>query len=81
MNSFYFAIRSGGKTLITFLFDSVYMLAITVPLTFVLAEFSPLNIITVYLASLFIEIFKVIIGFILIKNGMWAKNIVDENFN
>lgn len=81
MNSFYFAIRSGGKTLITFLFDSVYMLFITVPFAYVLARFTQLSIVPVYFASLMIEIFKVIIGFILVKNGFWAKNIVDSNEN
>jgi len=81
MNSFYFAIRSGGKTLITFLFDSVYMLCITVPFAYLLARFTSLDIVTVYFASLMIEIFKVIIGFILVKNGFWAKNIVDTKDN
>ena len=77
MNSFYFAIRSGGKTTITFLLDSVYMLAITVPFTFILARFTSINIIPLYALSLGIEIFKVIFGFYLISNGTWAQNIVD----
>ena len=79
MNSFYFAIRSGGKTVITFIFDSIYMLCVTVPFTFILAKFTDIHIIPVYALSLGIEIFKVILGFILISQGKWLQNIVDEN--
>ena len=79
MNAFYFAIRSGGKTVITFIFDSVYMLCISVPFTFILANFTNLHIVPLYALSLGIEIFKVIIGFYLIAKGAWAQNIVDEN--
>jgi Na+-driven multidrug efflux pump len=79
MNAFYFAIRSGGKTVITFLLDSAYMICITVPFTFVLAYFTDMNIIPLYALSLAIEIFKVLFGFYLIKRGDWAQNIVDEN--
>ena len=78
MNSFYFAIRSGGKTVITFIFDSVYMIFVSVPFTFFIARFTDIHIIPVYALSLGIEIFKVILGFILITQGKWLQNIVDE---
>jgi len=79
MNAFYFAIRSGGKTVITFIFDSVYMLFVSVPFTFMLAYLTDMHIVPLYALSLGIEIFKVIIGFYLITKGTWAQNIVDEN--
>lgn len=78
INSFYFAMRSGGETFITLLFDSVYMFVITVPFTFALANFTSLHIIAVYALSLAIEVFKLILGFILIRRGKWAKSIVEE---
>jgi Na+-driven multidrug efflux pump len=78
MNSFYFAIRSGGNTVITFLLDSAYMLCVTVPFTFILARFTGVAIVPLYALSLAIEIFKVVLGFYLISNGKWAQNIVDE---
>ena len=78
MNSFYFAIRSGGDTVLTFILDSVYMLAITVPFTFVLARFTFVPVIPLYALSLAIEIFKVGVGIYLVKKGTWAKNIVGE---
>ena len=79
MNSFYFAIRSGGKTVITFIFDSVYMLCITVPFTYFLAHFTNLTIIPVYALMLSIDIFKVAFGFYLISKKTWAQNIVSKS--
>lgn len=76
INSCYFAIRSGGKTLITFLFDSVYMLGVVVALTFVVAKYTTLSVIGVYAFSLGLEVFKAIIGLILVKKGTWAQNLV-----
>ncbi len=76
INSCYFTLRCGGKTLITFLFDSVYMLCICVTFTFILAKFTSLSIVTVYALSLAIEVFKAIIGSILVKKGVWAHNLV-----
>ena len=78
MNSFYFAIRSGGDTAVTLILDSGYMLLITVPFTFILARFTTVSIIPLYALSLAIEIFKVGIGLYLINKGAWAKNIVGE---
>lgn len=77
MNSFYFAMRSGGKTVITFLFDSVYMIFVSVPFTLIIAKLTSIHIIGVYALSLGIEIFKVVLGFILIIQGKWMQNIVD----
>ena len=79
MNAFYFAIRSGGKTVITFIFDSVYMLCVSVPFTFALAHLTDINIVPLYALSLAIEVFKVIIGFNIIIKGKWARNIVNDN--
>ncbi|MBQ2824305.1 MAG: MATE family efflux transporter [Oscillospiraceae bacterium] len=74
----YFTLRSGGRTLVTFLFDSVYMWAVTVPLALVLVTFTDWDIRTVYLCCQLIDIVKLIIGFILIKKGVWLRNIVSE---
>jgi len=69
--------RSGGKTVITFLFDSVYMIFVSVPFTLIIAKLTSIHIIGVYALSLGIEIFKVVLGFILIIQGKWMQNIVD----
>ena len=77
LNALYFTLRSGGKTLITFLFDSVFTWAVTIPLTLLLCTFSGLPVIGIYAIVQAADIIKVIIGFILVKRGLWISNIVE----
>ncbi len=74
----YFTIRSGGRTLLTFVFDSCSMWLVAVPLAFVLANFTDLPIIPLYIVIQLIEVLKSIIGFILVKKGIWIRNIIDN---
>ncbi|MCR4990862.1 MAG: MATE family efflux transporter [Lachnospiraceae bacterium] len=78
LHSTYFAIRAGGKTFVTFLFDSGFMWVIAVPLTFILVRYTTLNAIIVYAIVLSADIVKVIIGTILLKSGIWARSLVDS---
>lgn len=77
LNALYFTLRSGGKTLITFLFDSVFTWVVTIPLTLLLCTFSGLPVIGIYAIVQAADIIKVIIGFILVKIGLWISNIVE----
>lgn len=77
LNALYFTLRSGGKTLITFLFDSVFSWVVTIPLTLLLCSFSGLPVIGIYAIVQAADIIKVIIGFILVKRGLWISNIVE----
>ncbi len=74
----YFTLRSGGKTIITFLFDSVFVWVVSVSCAYVLANHTSLNIILVYFICQFTEIIKCTIGFILVKKGVWIQNVVSE---
>ena len=76
MNAAYFTLRSGGKTFITFLFDSVSILAISIPFAYILMTFTSMNIILIYLCCQLIRIIKCIIGYVLVKRGVWINNIV-----
>lgn len=76
LNSLYFTLRSGGKTLVTFLFDSVFSWSVSVPCAFILCKFTALPILTVYAVIQAADIIKVIIGYILIKKGVWISNLV-----
>ncbi len=74
----YFTLRSGGKTIVTFVFDSLYMWLISVPVAFVLSRYT--NISAVYIFA-FVQIadwIKCIIGFTLVRKGVWIQNIVSE---
>ncbi len=72
----YFAIRSGGKTVITFLFDCGFMWAVSVPLAFFLCRFTSLPVILIYAVLQFADVGKLAIGLAMLKNGFWAKNII-----
>lgn len=77
-NACYFTMRSGGKTFITFLFDSVYLWTVMIPLAIVLQSFTALTIVPIYFLCQFADIGKGIIGLILIRKGVWIQNIVKE---
>lgn len=74
----YFTLRSGGKTFITFLFDSVFVWIVDVPLVFVLSRFGNMSVVLVFVAVMLADIIKSIVGFILVKKGVWIQNIVIE---
>ncbi len=77
LNALYFTLRSGGKTLITFLFDSVYSWVLPVPLTFVLCNFTGLPILGIYAVVQAADLIKVTVGYVLIRKGVWISNLVD----
>lgn len=73
----YFTLRSGGKTFITFLFDSVFLLGFVVPFAFTLYYLGHLSIFIIFPVVQATDIIKDIIGFIFIKKKVWVNNIVD----
>lgn len=72
----YFTLRSGGKTVITFLFDSVYVWIISVPAAYLLTRFTSIPIIPLYVACKSLDLIKCVIGFVLLKKKVWVQNIV-----
>lgn len=78
LNALYFTLRSGGKTLITFLFDSVYSWVVTLPVALCLCYFTGIPILYVYAIVQAADIIKVIVGYILIQKGVWISNIVKD---
>lgn len=74
----YFTLRSGGKTIITFVFDSAYMWVVTVVFAFVLTRFTTLPIIPIFFIIQVSDILKAIVGFILLKKKIWLNNIVES---
>ena len=74
----YFTLRSGGKTFITFLFDSVFAWVVVIPIVYGLAYFTGVHVVWVYTACQATEILKAIVGVILVKKGVWIQKIVTE---
>ncbi len=75
----YFTLRSGGKTIVTFLFDSVYTWVLVIPIATFLAKHTTLGITLVFFLVQSLEFVKAIIGFFMVKSGVWLQNIVKEN--
>ena len=74
----YFTIRSGGRTVITFLFDAVYTWAVTVLLAFCLCRFTNLEIVKIYFCVQFIDVIKVVLGLLMLRSDFWARNVVSD---
>ncbi len=72
----YFTLRSGGKTFITFLFDSVFVWCVSVPLGLILSRLTGLPIIPLFVACQAVELIKCVIGLLMLKSGKWAKKLV-----
>ncbi len=72
----YFTLRSGGKTMVTFLFDSVFTWVIVVPTAFVLAHFTGIGIVSVYFFVQATELIKVIIGYCMVRSDVWLVQMV-----
>lgn len=74
----YFTLRSGGKTGITFLFDSVYTWVIVIPFAYILANHTVLPVTAVFFLVQFTELIKVTMGFFMVRSGVWLQNIVEQ---
>ncbi len=72
----YFTLRSGGKTMITFLFDSAFIWGVSVPLGLILSRLTDLPIIPLFVACSAVELIKCVIGIFMLKSGAWAKKLV-----
>ena len=75
-NACYFTLRSGGKTIITFIFDSAFLWVIAVPAAFVLSHFSPMPILPMYITVSLLDLIKCAVGYYLVKRRKWVNNIV-----
>ncbi len=73
----YFTLRSGGKTLVTFLFDSCYVWVVDVAMAMILVRFTSIGIVTVYLLVQIFNALRCPLGLVFIKRGSWIRNIVD----
>jgi putative MATE family efflux protein len=75
IHSAYFALRSGGKTFVTFLFDSGFVWCLNVPLAYLLSRFTGVPIIPLYLTCLSTDILKCLVGYFMVRSGNWIQNL------
>ena len=74
----YFTLRSGGKVLLTILFDSVFVWVLMIPVAFTLVTLTSLDISIIYACVQSLILVKCILGLWLVKKGVWLKNIVED---
>lgn len=77
-NVCYFTLRSGGKTAITFMFDSGMLWASSIPLAFILSRFTTLSVVPMYFIVECLTLIKVVLGFFLVKSRKWVNNLVES---
>ena len=77
-NACYFTLRSGGKTLITFLFDSAFVWGVCIPTAFILSRYTAMPILPMYILVQSLELIKCVTGFFLVKSRRWVNNLVSE---
>lgn len=75
-NTCYFTLRSGGKTLITFLFDSAFVWVICIPTAFILSRHTAMPILPMYAVVQSLEFVKCVVGFFFVKSRRWVNNLV-----
>ena len=82
MNSYthatYFTLRSGGQTMVTFLFDSCFQWLICVPLAFCLSRFTGMGILPLYFICQSTDLLKCCLGFFMLKQGKWIRNLTTQ---
>lgn len=74
-NGTYFTLRSGGQTVVTFLFDSCFVWVVCVPLAFCLSRFTDIGILPLYILCQGTDLIKCVIGGWMLKQGKWIQNL------
>ena len=75
----YFTMRSGGKMMITIIFDCGFTWGVNVLLAVLLSRFTTIDFVSLFTIIQFVAVIKGAVGLIMVKNGFWAKNIISKN--
>ncbi len=78
-NACYFTLRSGGKTVITFFFDSVAIWALNYSTAFLLTRYAPhMSVPMIMLCEQSTNLLRCALGIWLVEKKIWVKNLVSE---
>lgn len=77
-NNCYFTLRAGGKTWITFAFDSAFAWVVCIPAAVIASRLTNMAIIPIYALVHILEIIKVVVGSVMLKKRAWVNNLVSE---
>ena len=73
--STYFTLRSGGRVMVTIIFDSVFMWGVVIPLSAALAYLTDMSIYALYAICQLVEVIKLGIGLWLVAKVNWARQL------
>ena len=74
----YFTLRSGGKIIITLLFDSGFLWLVSMPVVFLLVNFTTMSVLLVYAMCQMLNLIKGVVGIVLVEKGIWIRNLVES---
>lgn len=75
IHAVYFAMRSGGKTWITFFFDSGYIWLVLVPIAYVLSRFTAIDVVLLIGICNAAEAVKALVGWLMIRRDSWIQDL------
>lgn len=75
----YFTLRSGGKTMLTFIFDSGFMWVMSIPVAWILSRYTGLAIRPLYALVQAADVLKCYLGYLFVHSDIWLNNIVGES--
>ena len=79
LHATYFTLRSGGKTRLTFIFDSGFATFVSLPTAFLLAKFTAFSAPLILACVNMIDAIKLVWGIILLAKGIWLNNLVKDD--
>ena len=79
-NACYFTLRAGGKTVLTFFFDSVAIWALNYTTAFLLINYAPhMSVPMIMFCEQSTNLLRCVLGLWLVHKRIWVKNLVTEN--
>ena len=78
LNSCYFTLRAGGNTIITFLFDSVFLWCVGIPAAYLTSRYTAMPVLEIFLVVQAADLLKCFVGYAMVKKGIWIRNIVSS---
>ncbi len=75
LHTTYFTLRSGGKTFVTFLFDSVFIWVSSVPIAWLLSRHTSLYVVLIFAIVNLADLVKCAIGITLVRRNVWMNDL------
>ena len=79
LNSAYFTLRAGGKTIRTLIFDSGSVWFVSIPIAFALSRFTGLSALAIFIIVSIADLSKVVLGYVWVKKNIWLNDLVKKD--